>query len=337
MALLALGIGGAAVANRILTHQRLRGLHEKSVLITGGTRGLGLALARCALTHGAHVAICARDTEEVTDAAELLNDEFPDAVLIAATCDVTEPAQVNEFIGLVIDNFGRLDVLINNAGVIQVGPWETMQAGDLAESLDTHVWGPFHTVTAAYPALRAARGRIVNIASIGGKISVPHLLSYNTGKFALVGLSEGLAAELAQVGITVTTVCPGLMRTGSPRNAWFKGRNRAEYAWFSIGDSLPWLSISADEAASRILGGSLARRRHLIFPFHVRLAALAHDVAPGIAIEALAFANRLLPVSRTRRTKRRRGSQSMSVWSPSPLTYLNEHAAATHNQFGGAT
>src|SRR6185503_4123757 len=107
---------------------------------------------------------------------------------------------------------------------------------------------------AVLPEMRARReGRIVNITSIGGKISVPHLLPYSASKFALVGLSEGLRAELAKDGIVVTTICPGLMRTGSPRNATFKGQHRAEYAWFSIGDSLPVTAMSADRAARQIL------------------------------------------------------------------------------------
>src|SRR5204863_2590958 len=111
-----------------------------------------------------------------------------------------------------------------------------------------------HTTLDVMPDMRARReGRIVNISSIGGKVSVPHLLPYSASKFALVGLSEGLRAELAKDGIVVTTVCPGLMRTGSPRNAQFKGQHRAEYAWFTLSDSMPFFSQSAERAARQIL------------------------------------------------------------------------------------
>src|SRR5204863_5194639 len=113
---------------------------------------------------------------------------------------------------------------------------------------------PLFTTLSVLPAMRRqGEGRIVNISSIGGKIAVPHLLPYDASKFALTGFSEGLRAELLKDGIYVTTVCPGLMRTGSPRNADFKGQHEAEYAWFSIGDSLPGMSMSAEAAAERIV------------------------------------------------------------------------------------
>src|SRR5207302_995684 len=145
----------------------------------------------------------------------------------------------------VLDRFGRLHVLINNAGVIQVGPMEEMTLADYEDTMQTHFWAPLFTTLSVLPALRRqGEGRIVNISSIGGKIAVPHLLPYSASKFALTGFSEGLRAELLKDGIYVTTVCPGLMRTGSPRNADFKGQHRAEYAWFSISDSLPFFSMA---------------------------------------------------------------------------------------------
>jgi short-subunit dehydrogenase len=100
---------------------------------------------------------------------------------------------------------------------------------------------------------RRGFGRIVNIASIGGEAAVPHLVPYCVGKFALVGLSDGLRAELAQEGILVTTVSPGLMRTGSHLKALFKGRHRQEYGWFASAASAPVLSVSAEHAARIIV------------------------------------------------------------------------------------
>ena len=117
-----------------------------------------------------------------------------------------------------------------------------------------HFWGPLHTMRAAIPHMRRhGGGRIVNISSIGGKIGVPHLAAYCAGKFALAGLSSALTPELARDNIVVTTVCPGLMRTGSPFNAWFKGRHRQEFAWFAIADSLPLLSANGRRAAAQIV------------------------------------------------------------------------------------
>ena len=129
-----------------------------------------------------------------------------------------------------VDEIGQIDVLVNNAGIIQVGPLDTMTAEDFRRALQTHFWGPLNTILAVLPQMRMRKaGRIVNISSLGGRVSIPHLLPYSASKFALVGLSKGLHSELRKEGITVTTVCPGLMRTGSPRNAEFKGKHRAGY------------------------------------------------------------------------------------------------------------
>jgi NAD(P)-dependent dehydrogenase (short-subunit alcohol dehydrogenase family) len=227
-------------------------LADKVVVLTGGSRGLGLVLARQLAAARARLVICARDADELERArVELV---IRGAEVRALRCDVTERGQVEEMMQRVVDDLGGIDILINNAGVIEVVPAEVMTLADYEEALRTHFWGPLYTISAALPHLRRRpAGRIVNIASIGGKISVPHLVPYSVSKFALVALSEGLRAELLKDGIYVTTVIPGLMRTGSPRNATFKGQHRAEYAWFSISDSLPLVSISAEHAARRII------------------------------------------------------------------------------------
>jgi len=169
-------------------------------------------------------------------------------------CDVTQEDDVARCVALVRDELGPIDVLINNAGIIQVGPISLMRREDFEEALAVNFWGAYNMVEAVLPEMRRREtGRIVNISSIGGKISIPHLVPYCVAKFALVGYSQGLRAELANNGIVVTTVCPGLMRTGSPRNADFKGQNEAEYAWFKISGSLPLLTISAEKAARDIL------------------------------------------------------------------------------------
>jgi NAD(P)-dependent dehydrogenase (short-subunit alcohol dehydrogenase family) len=106
---------------------------------------------------------------------------------------------------------GTIDVLVNNASVIQVGPVSDHAVEDFEAAMATNFWGAAYTTLAALPVMRAAgRGRIVNIGSIGGKIGVPHVLPCSGSRFALVGFSEGLHAELTPAGILVTTVCPGL-------------------------------------------------------------------------------------------------------------------------------
>ena len=172
----------------------------------------------------------------------------------------------------------------------------------------------------------------MNVTSIGGKISVPHLVPYSASKFAAVGLSQGLRAELAKEGIVVTTVCPGLMRTGSPRHAEFKGRHRAEYAWFSVSDALPGLSMSSERAATLIVDACRRGDAELIMPLPARLASIVHGLAPGVTADVLALINRLLPGPGGVGTGRRKGHESESLISPSPLTALGDAAARRNNQ-----
>src|SRR4051812_27567126 len=167
-------------------------LRGKVALVTGGSRGLGLAIARVLKRRGCDVAVCARDPRELMRVVDELG-------VLAIPCDVSVPSQVEEAIRVVGDHLGPIDILINNAGVIQVGPIETMTLEDFQESLAINFYGALHTTLAVLPQMRARhRGRIVNVTSIGGKVAVPHLIPYDCAKFALVGLSEGLRAELAR-------------------------------------------------------------------------------------------------------------------------------------------
>jgi len=168
--------------------------------------------------------------------------------------DVSDPAQVRSFLASVENTLGAVDVLVNNAGTILVGPLEHMTVGDFEEVMSVNFWGAVHTTMGVLPGMKQRhKGRIVNITSIGGKVAFPHLLPYTASKFALVGFSEGLGTELAKDGIWVTTVVPNLMRTGSPRNADFKGAHKKEYAWFTITDSLPGVSVRAEHASRQII------------------------------------------------------------------------------------
>jgi NAD(P)-dependent dehydrogenase (short-subunit alcohol dehydrogenase family) len=225
-------LGGAGlVAAYLLTHRPRRyDLRGRIALVTGGSRGLGLILARELAQAGARVAICGRDVTTLDRARADL--ERRGAEVLVVPCDVTVRHDVEGLVRTVRDRLGPVDVLVNNAGTISMGPVDAMSIEDFQATMATNFWGPLHAILAVLPEMRQrGDGRIANIASIGGKISVPHLLPYSASKFALVGLSEGLRAELAKDGIRVITICPGLMRTGSPRHATFKGRHRAEYAW----------------------------------------------------------------------------------------------------------
>src|SRR5262249_45829124 len=240
-------------------------------------------------------------------------------------CDVTHRDEVNRMVGSVRHRFGGVDVLVNNAGVIEVGPMEGMTLADDEEAMRTHFWGPLYTTLAVLPEMQQRRqGRSVNIPSSGGKISVPHLLPYCASKFGLVGLSEGLRAELAKDGIAVTTVIPGLMRTGSPRNAIFKGQHRAEYAWFSISDSVPGFSIGAERAARQIVSALRHGDAEVILSLPAQIAVRVHGLFPGLTQDVLGLANRALPGPGGIGQQRAKGKDSTSAASPSALTTLTE-------------
>jgi NAD(P)-dependent dehydrogenase (short-subunit alcohol dehydrogenase family) len=324
-------LGAVAAARAVARSRRRFELRGSVALVTGGSRGLGLVLARELARQGARVAICARDQAELDRARAQLQVSGADVLAIA--CDVTARDQVEAMLAEVRDRLGPVDVLINNAGTIQVGPMEEMTTEDYEHALRVHFWGPLFTTLGVLPEMRSRRaGRIVNIASIGGKISIPHLLPYSASKFALVGLSEGLRGALARDGVYVTTVCPGLMRTGSPRNAWFKGQHREEFAWFSIGDALPVVSMAATRAARRILDACRDGDAELIMPFSTTLAVKLNAVFPGAGADVVSLAERLLPGPGGIGQEMARGAESESAWSPSVLTRLGDDAAARNNE-----
>jgi short-subunit dehydrogenase len=327
----AVGLIGYAAIKQVLGASRAMDLRGKNVLITGGSRGLGLLLVREFAKAGAHVALCARnggELERVREELAWMGDQ-----LLTMTCDVTDREQVEGMIATVQRELGDVDVLVNNAGTIVAGPFETQSIEEFEQVMRTNFWGAVYTSMAVLPRMRRRRsGRIVNIASIGGKIAVPHLLTYSASKFALVGFSEGLRAEMAKYQIWVTTVCPGLMRTGSPRNADFKGQHQKEYAWFMVGDSLPGSSISAARAAKRIVRACVHGEAEVILGLPAKVAARLYALAPGISAEILAAANRMLPEPGSDGRETRKGFQSETEFTRSWITSLTREAERANNQ-----
>jgi NAD(P)-dependent dehydrogenase (short-subunit alcohol dehydrogenase family) len=289
---------------------------------------------------GARIAICARGSRELGVAREQLLRHGTQ--VLALNCDVSSVEDVNRAIRETVAHYGGIDVLVNNAGIISVGPAEAQNLLDYQEAMDVMFWGAVYSTKAVLPHMRArGSGHIVNITSIGGKVSVPHLLPYNCAKFATVGFSQGLHAELAKDGIRVTTVVPGLMRTGSYVNAYFKGRTQAEKSWFSVASSLPLLAKDARRSARQIVNAVRAGKAELTITPQAKLLAIVNGVAPGMTSELMGLANRLLPACGGDDSERRLGKEVASVAAQSPLTYLGRKAGRELNQYseesGGGT
>lgn len=291
-----LGLGGLAVASWLI----LRAMRErfsfsgKSVLITGGSRGLGLLLAKRVCAEGGRVALLARDATELRRARDELLEVDGEAITIV--CDLLDRRQIDDAIEKVFARFGGVDVLINNAGIIEIGPLVHMKREDFERSMSLHFWAPFHLIWKLVPQMRRrGRGRIVNISSIGGKMAVPHLAPYCASKFALVGLSDSMRAELALDNIHVTTVTPGLMRTGSHVHAKFKGDHATEYAWFSVAASMPLVSIAAERAAAQILRACALGQPSVMIPVAARVGIIGNALFPSLTAHAMKLINCLLP------------------------------------------
>jgi short-subunit dehydrogenase len=286
-------ITAGVLAGAILAARRAQDdLRGEVAVVTGASRGLGLLLARELAGQGCPLVICARDAAELERAADELRAAGAEVTTVA--CDVTDEATPHLLIDTAVQRYGRLDILVSNAGVIQVGPVQAAQIGHYEMAMNTMALAPARLALTALPVMRRqGHGRIVTIGSIGGKISVPHLLPYSTAKFAAVGFSEGLRAELGRGPVTVTTVVPGLMRTGSHLQARFTGQPSKEFTWFSLGASLPLVSMDAERAARQIIAAVRQRRAEIILTPAGQMVARAAGIVPGLTTEILHLVQRL--------------------------------------------
>lgn len=326
---LAAGVGALLGYRALSRRSNKYSFKNKTVLITGSSRGLGLVLARQLATEGAKVALCARSADDLEKACQELSNAG--AKVMAVTCDVRHESEVHNLVRQVETEFGPVEVLINNAGVIQVGPHENMNLQEYREAMDTHYWGPLYTMLAVLPEMKKRKeGRIVNIASVGGKVSLPHMVPYSGSKFALVGLSEGLRAELKEYNIPVTTVNPGLTRTGSPRNAIIKGQHEKEYAWFTTADVLPLVTMSAQKTAKKILNACRHGDSELTLTLTGKIAALVHGISPGFITDYFALIDQFLPGPGS--NHRMTGSDSESDKTPGWVKAVNDKVGVENNE-----
>jgi len=309
----------------------------KVVVITGGSRGLGLAMAEEFGRRGALLVLAARNEVQLADARRQLLDrgvvKSADDVLIVAA-DLRNPEEASRLIDEATRRFGRVDVLINNAGVITVGPVENQTLEQFHEVMESNFYTGLHCTLAVLPQMLQRReGAIANVTSIGGRISVPHLLPYCASKFAAVGFSEGLGMEVRSKGIRITTICPGLMRTGSHRNALFTGDASREYQWFSLAANLPGASASARHAARKIANGIAAGCAEITITPQALIAARFGNLSPEAKRIAMMAMHMALPDPMGGQNTPHRGEE-VRERELFPAATIGSSAAKRYNQVG---
>jgi NAD(P)-dependent dehydrogenase (short-subunit alcohol dehydrogenase family) len=321
---------GAWITARAIRTARYT-LRDKVVVITGGSRGLGLVLARHVCAQGGNVALIARDPDELARAKADLAPRG--GMVLTIECDLLDTAQIEGAVRQIIDRFGKIDILINNAGIIEVGPLEHMTREDFERAMQLHFWAPYELISRIIPEMRIwGGGRIVNISSIGGKVAVPHLAPYSASKFALTGFSDAIRAELARDNIHVTTVAPGMMRTGSHVNAKFKGKQDIEFAWFAASAGAPVISMNADRAARKILAACRRGQPSLTLTLAARGAILGNAFFPNLTGDAMRLVNRFLPKPTHAEGNQLRAGSEVRRLTPAWLTRWVDKATARNNE-----
>jgi short-subunit dehydrogenase len=331
-----LGIGLLCAAAGVYG-SRTRRLRGKVVVVTGGSRGLGLALAEELGRRGARLVLVARDRYELDRARRTLLNKgvvADEQSVLLISADLRSQKDAEGMVQQATTHFGRIDVLINNVGIITVGPIENLTVEQFRDVMESNFFSALHCTLSVLPQmLERGDGAIANITSIGGKIAVPHLLPYTASKFATVGFSEGLGVELRSKGIRVTTVIPGMMRTGSHQNALFTGDADREYRWFSLAANLPGLSIAASRAARRIVDAIASGAAEVTITPQAFLASRFSNVAPGLTRSAMRSMHFLLPAAQPGESRARRGADVDGLeWFPTAI--VGSMAARRYNQSG---
>ena len=180
---------------------------QQVAIITGAARGIGLSTAHLFLAHGYRVAFVDKDTEELLKATQDLPNSLP------ITCDISDPESVNHMIATVLENFGRIDALVNNAGVAEFKPLEETDYACWRKIMSTNLDGVFLCTQAAIPALKESKGAVVNIGSISAVRASTLRVAYGTSKAAVVHLTKQFAVELGDFGVRVNCVSPGPVKT----------------------------------------------------------------------------------------------------------------------------
>lgn len=245
------------------------------VLITGASSGIGAALAREFAAEGAGVVLTARRRDRLEALASELEGRGSRA--LALTCDVTAEEDLAEVVKKIEEEFGRLDVVVANAGFGVIGRFEKLSLPDYRRQFDTNVFGVLRTAKEAFPALKKSRGRFVIIGSVSGHISAPEASAYSMSKYAVRALAEALYAEWAPSGVSVTLISPGFVAT-EIQNV----DNQGHYREHGKARVPAWIKMSAQKAAKQIVRAVAGRKREKVITLHGKLFVVLDQFFPGL-------------------------------------------------------
>jgi len=246
---------------------------DHAVLITGASSGIGAALARELASEGARLVLMARRRERLDALCTEL--AAAGARAVAHVGDVSKRADLDAAVALAVERYGRLDIVVANAGFGVVGPLEKLSVEDYRRQFETNVFAAIETSKACLAELVKTRGRLVLIGSVAGYISTPNASPYAMSKFAIRAFAEALCPELAPKGVTVTLISPGFVtseiRQVDNRGGWHEHAK----------DPLPtWLPMPADVAARKIVSAVYRRRREAVITVHGKVLVWLSRFAP---------------------------------------------------------
>jgi NAD(P)-dependent dehydrogenase (short-subunit alcohol dehydrogenase family) len=235
------------------------------VVVTGGGRGIGRATALEFASEGANIVVCGRRMDALEEAADEARRWGVEAAVLR--CDVAVDEDLVNLVDRTIERFGRIDVLVNNAGVVAGGRLDEISADDVARMVGVNVWGPIRLSQLALPHMRAAKsGTIVNISSMAGRMGMPYYATYCASKFAMRGFSEALRRELAPDGVHVVAVFPGGTATDMTESIEF--------------DRIGMPAATADQVARAIVRGVRWRQAEVFIGIGENLMSRWNDLAP---------------------------------------------------------
>jgi NADP-dependent 3-hydroxy acid dehydrogenase YdfG len=249
-------------------------MQNKVVVITGGTSGIGKALAIAFLQAGAKVAVCGRKQ----DALQALQQELSSPALYTHIADVSVEADCKSFIEHTVDRLGKIDILINNAGISMRALFNDADVSVLKQLMDINFWGTVYCTKYALPSVLATKGTIVGVSSIAGYRGLPGRTGYSASKFAMQGFLEALRTENLHTGINVMWVCPGFTASNI-RNTALNEQGKMQGETPLDEGKL----MSAEAVAQAIIKAITKRKRTLVLTGMGKLTVWLSKLLPGIA------------------------------------------------------